>query len=124
MCDNTEGDNVSYTRVTKIERSQFYVLRQSGNYQTGDRQRKPGTGKGRMEAPSLADQHPFVCTDLFLFRPKEEAFEPPIRRRLVGGGWRHAVVKDALQETAYFAARWIGGGWRHAVVKDALQETA
>jgi hypothetical protein len=32
MCDNTEGDKVSYTRVTDIERSQIYVLRQAGNY--------------------------------------------------------------------------------------------
>jgi hypothetical protein len=32
MYDNTEGDKVSYTRVTKIERSQIYEPRQAGNY--------------------------------------------------------------------------------------------
>jgi hypothetical protein len=32
MCDNTEGDKVSYTRVTKIEHSQIYEPRQAGNY--------------------------------------------------------------------------------------------
>jgi transposase, IS30 family len=30
MCDNTEGDKVSYTRVTEVERSQIYALRQAG----------------------------------------------------------------------------------------------